>query len=87
MPASAVQNGPELWADPQLAHLGHFVTLPHPEGGETVVEGVRAHLSRTPGCVARTAPTFGRDIQEILGGILGYDDERMAELVIQGVLE
>ena len=87
VPASVVQNSPELAADPQLAHLGHFVTLPHPAGGETVIEGVRAHLSRTPGRVTGTAPTFGRDIQEVLGGMLGYDDERMAELVIQGALE
>ena len=33
IPAAMVQNSPELLIDPQLAHLGHFVTLPHHEGG------------------------------------------------------
>src|SRR5690606_40617091 len=37
VPASVVQNSRELVRDPQLAHLGHFITLPHPAGGETVV--------------------------------------------------
>jgi crotonobetainyl-CoA:carnitine CoA-transferase CaiB-like acyl-CoA transferase len=87
VPASAVQNSPELSVDPQLEHLQHFVTLPHDEAGQTVVEGVRAHLSRTPGSVRGTAPTFSRDLQHVLCGILGYDDERLGQLLIDEVLQ
>ncbi len=87
VPASAVQNSPELAADPQLRHLEHFVTLLHDEAGETVVEGVRAHLSRTPGRVRGPAPTFSRDLQEVLCGMLGYDDERVGQLLVAGVLQ
>lgn len=87
VPASAVQNSAELSADPQLAYLRHFVTLPHDEAGETVVEGVRAHLSRTPGRVRGTAPTFSRDLQEVLCGMLGYDDERFGQLLVDEVLQ
>lgn len=87
VPASAVQNSPELAADPQLGHRQHFVTLPHDETGETVVEGVRVHLSRTPGRVRGAAPTFSRDLQHVLGGILGYDDERIGQLLIDEVLQ
>ena len=87
VPAAGVQNSPELTRDSQLKHLGHFVSLPHAEAGETVVEGMRAHLSRTPGEVRGTAPTFARDTQEILFDILGYDDDRFGELLVAGVLE
>src|SRR6185312_5560246 len=38
VPAHSVQNSGECAADPQLAHLGHFVELPHTEHGTIVVE-------------------------------------------------
>jgi benzylsuccinate CoA-transferase BbsF subunit len=87
VPASAVQNSPECVGDPQLRHRGHFVELPHPTKGRTVVEGPRFRLSRTPGRVEGPAPTFGLDGQWVLSELLGYDDERIAELVIAGALE
>ena len=87
IPASAVQNSPELVIDPQLLHRGHFVELKHPEGGTTVVEGSRIQLSRTPACVGGPAPTFGCDNETVLKDILGYDDEKIAEIIIAGALE
>jgi crotonobetainyl-CoA:carnitine CoA-transferase CaiB-like acyl-CoA transferase len=87
VPAAAVQNSRELSADVQLAHLGHFVALPHEGAGETVVEGTRVHLSRTPGQPRGEAPTFSRHLQDVLQGILGYDDELLAQLLIDGVLQ
>jgi crotonobetainyl-CoA:carnitine CoA-transferase CaiB-like acyl-CoA transferase len=88
VPAHAVQNSPELVADPQLRARGAFVELENPAcGTPTVVEGARVLLSRTPARVAGTAPTFGRDNELVLKEILGYDDDRIAELVIAGALE
>jgi|TARA_B100000315_G_scaffold259141_2_gene313819 crotonobetainyl-CoA:carnitine CoA-transferase CaiB-like acyl-CoA transferase len=87
VPASVVQNSPELVCDPQLLHLGHFITLPHQEGGETVIESSRIHLSRSPVSVDASAPTFNRDMMYVLSEVLGYDDERMGELLVAGVLE
>jgi crotonobetainyl-CoA:carnitine CoA-transferase CaiB-like acyl-CoA transferase len=87
VPASMVQNSPDLFTDPQLAHLGHFVRLPHHEGGHTTIEGSRIHLSRTPAVMDTTAPTFGRDIMYVLNEVLGYDDERLSALLVAGALE
>jgi crotonobetainyl-CoA:carnitine CoA-transferase CaiB-like acyl-CoA transferase len=87
VPAAAVQNSPELSADPQLEHLNHFVALAHDGAGETVVEGTRVHLSRTPGRTQGAAPSFSRDLQGVLQGILGYDDERLGQLLIDEVLQ
>jgi crotonobetainyl-CoA:carnitine CoA-transferase CaiB-like acyl-CoA transferase len=86
--AHVVQNSPELVADPQLLHRGHFLSLPHEQAGvPTVIESARFRLSRTPACVDASAPTFGRDSEHVLRTILGYDDERIAELAIAGALE
>jgi crotonobetainyl-CoA:carnitine CoA-transferase CaiB-like acyl-CoA transferase len=87
VPASAVQNSPECVRDPQLRHRGHFIPLPHPAKGRTVVEGSRFRLSRTPARIEGPAPAFGLDNQWVLSELLGYDEQRIAELVIAGALE
>ncbi len=87
VPAGAVQNSPELCEDEQLALRGHFVELPHPTQGKTVVEGTRFILSRSPVGPRGAAPTFGADNDWVLGEVLGYDDDKIAEIVIAGALE
>lgn len=87
VPAHVVQNSPELSADPQLAHRGHFVELPHEIHGTTTVEGSRFKLSRTPAKTERPGPTFGQHNQYVLKTILGYSPDRIAELAAVGVLE
>ena len=87
VPASVVQNSPELINDPQLKHLNHFLELPHHEGGNTVIEGPRIHLSRS-GCSQDTsAPTFNRDMMYVLNEVLSYDHEKIGELLVAGILE
>ena len=87
VPASMVLNSPELLADAQLRHRGHFVNLPHHEASATVIESSRFHLSRSPTSVDTSAPTFNRDMMEVLTEVLGYDDERIGELLVAGVFE
>jgi crotonobetainyl-CoA:carnitine CoA-transferase CaiB-like acyl-CoA transferase len=87
VPASVVQTSADLVRDPQLLHRGHFVRTAHPELGETVVEGSRFRLSRTPARITGVAPTYGCDNEYVLRTILGYDDERITTLVAAGVLE
>ena len=84
--AHQVQNSAACLADPQLAHRGHYVTLEHPLLGEVTIEGPRFHLSRTPGRTATPSPTYGQHAERVLSTILGYDEERIAELVIAGAL-
>lgn len=87
IPASVVMTSPELVADPQLLHRGHFLRLAHPQYGTTPIEGSRFTLSRTPAHVEGSAPTFGRDNDWVLRTVLGYDDARIAALAADGVLE
>lgn len=87
IPAAMVQTSPDLVADPQLEHHGHFLRLPHQEGGHTVIESTRIHLSRSQPMVDSSAPTFNRDMMFALNEVLGYSDERIGELLISGALE
>ena len=44
-------------------------------------------MSRSAPCIDTSAPTFNRNLMDVLVGILGYDDERIGELLVAGVLE
>jgi crotonobetainyl-CoA:carnitine CoA-transferase CaiB-like acyl-CoA transferase len=87
IPAHAVLVSGDLVDDPQLQHRGHFVHLPHPLHGETVVEASRFRMSGTPPVTELCAPTIGRDSKLVLRDILGYGDERIATLTALGALE
>ena len=84
--AHTVQNTYDSYKDPQLAHRGHFVKVPHPVLGSTYVENSRFKLSRTPARVERAAPTLGQHNDYVLEKILGYSEERISELVVEGAL-
>ncbi|MGF1599392.1 MAG: CaiB/BaiF CoA transferase family protein [Acidimicrobiales bacterium] len=84
--AHPVVDGPACLADPQLAHAGHFVRLAHPLR-ESLIENTRFRLSRTPSRLDRPAPLLGEHTWEVLTGILGYDEARVAELAAAEVLE
>ncbi|MFN0026600.1 MAG: CaiB/BaiF CoA transferase family protein [Acidimicrobiales bacterium] len=84
--AHQVQNTVEAFNDPQLAHRGHFVQVPHGAMGKTWVEGSRYRLSRTPAVVG-APPTLGQHNWEVLTEVLGYDDDRAADLAAAGAFE
>jgi len=85
VPAYGVQNSSEIVADLQFQHRGHFVELEHPTLGHFTVEGPRAHLSRTPAAVRRSAPTLGQDNTYVFEKILGYSEDRITELAVAGL--
>jgi len=85
--AHRVADSADMVGDPQLIALGHFVRMPHPLGGDCVIEASRFRLSETPARYARPAPHFGRDTHKVLMGILGYDEERVAALDAAGALK
>ncbi len=87
VPSHAVQNSADCAADPQLQHRRHFVPLQHPTQGQSVVEGARIVLSRTPAQAPTVAPTMGADNDPVLRELLGYSDERIVELVASGALQ
>ncbi|MDH3678541.1 MAG: CoA transferase [Acidimicrobiia bacterium] len=85
--AHRVQSSDALAADPQLAHRDHFVEVEHADHGSIYVEGSRFSLSRTPAQITQGGPTLGQHTFDVLMGILGYDEDRIAEIAVAGVLE
>ncbi|MGI9595274.1 MAG: CoA transferase, partial [Acidimicrobiales bacterium] len=87
VPAHHVQNSPEIVADPQLIHRDHFHEVPHDIYGHTWAEQYGFRLSRSEGTPRRAGPMWGEHNFDVLSEILGYDGDKIAELVIAGVLE
>lgn len=85
--ATAVESSSDLSDDEQLRRRGLLVDVEHDVHGTIPVEGSRLRLSDTPAAIERAAPTFGRDNHFVLHELLGYSEERIAELVAAGALE
>jgi benzylsuccinate CoA-transferase BbsF subunit len=85
--ASTVESSGDLSEDEQLRVRGLLVEVEHEVHGTIPVEGSRIRLSETRAQIERSAPTFGRDNHFVLRELLGYGEERIAELVAAGALE
>ena len=86
VPAHRVNDAADLMADPQIVDREHFLSVPHAKHGHTFVENSNFDLSRTPGRPLWGGPMFGEHNMEVLEGILGYDADKIANLVIVGAL-
>lgn len=66
VPAGPIYKLDEVFADPQVQHLGIAVPLQHPKRGDIRVVGEPITLSRTPASVVSTLPEAGEHTVEIL---------------------
>ena len=81
-----MQNSPELTADPQLAHRGHWLQVEHTQHGPTWVEAPRFGLSRTPIGPKRGSPMLGEHTFEVLTELLNLDSASLTRLRAEGVI-
>ncbi|WP_076263520.1 CaiB/BaiF CoA transferase family protein [Intrasporangium flavum] len=75
----------EALADEQTAANGMVVEMEHPHGGTMRVLDAPIRLSGTPNAARRPAPMLGEHNAEVLRE-LGYDEERVAALLADGVI-
>jgi crotonobetainyl-CoA:carnitine CoA-transferase CaiB-like acyl-CoA transferase len=66
VPAGPIYKLDEVFADPQVQHLGIAAPLHHPTRGDIRVVGQPVTLSRTPARVVSTLPELGAHTDEIL---------------------
>lgn len=85
--AGVVQDGEDLQTrDPHLKERGYYVYLNHPEAGRIAHDGLTFTLSKTPGEVRR-APLLGEHNEYVYKEILGFSEEEINELTVEGVID
>ena len=87
--AGMAATGRDLLFDPHLRARGFFDIVYHdPETGLPPLpySGAPWRFSQTPGAAPSPAPTLGRDNHRVLGGILGWPEQRIAALQQSGVI-
>jgi len=88
--AAGVPCGPiyavdQVFADPQVKHLGAAADVSHPRLGKFKIVNQAARLSRTPATIKAPTPDVGQQTDEILGE-LGFDAKEISRLRSQGVV-
>jgi len=85
VPCGPINTIDQVFADPQIRHLGMAQPVRSHERGHTELVGQPVGLSRTPSRIRMPPPLMGEHTDEILAG-LGYDDARIAALRDAGVI-
>ncbi len=86
VPAEPVQSMADIFTDPLFRVRENIVEIGDPELGSVKMPGVTPKLSLTPGRVTSSAPQLGAHTDEVLGGLLGYSEERLDSLRRSGVI-
>jgi crotonobetainyl-CoA:carnitine CoA-transferase CaiB-like acyl-CoA transferase len=74
-----VRSTPEVAQDPHVWEREMLVKMDDPVAGEMYLPGLTIKFSKTPGKLG-PVPTPGQHTDEILGGLLGYDAEKIEAL-------
>jgi crotonobetainyl-CoA:carnitine CoA-transferase CaiB-like acyl-CoA transferase len=86
VPCGPVYSIDEIFADPQYEARGNIRIVEDSRAGRVAVPAPVPRLAATPGGIDRLGPALGAHTREVLGGMLGLSDERIAELRAKGVV-
>ncbi|HEY4266539.1 MAG TPA: CoA transferase [Micropepsaceae bacterium] len=69
VPSAAINTLDQVFADPQVKHLGLIREVPHPKLGHVSLVGGGVNLSETPPEIRSAAPDLGQHNEEVLARI------------------
>jgi formyl-CoA transferase len=85
VPCGPIYAMDQVFADPQVKHLGVAQAVEHPELGRIELVGQASRLSRTPAKLETATAALGEHTDAVLGE-LGYDAGQIAGLRERGVV-
>jgi benzylsuccinate CoA-transferase BbsF subunit len=83
--AGVVQNGRDMFEDPQLLARNHYRTVMHPEAGKTRYDGPPFNLSECP-MEVRSAPLLGEHNDYVFRDLLGLTDDEISTGYAEGFI-
>ena len=86
VPAGAVETAEDLFNDPQLKHRQQFRVLDHPVIGPYSCQAPAYKLSETPCEIDRPAPCLGEHNETVYKEILGFSDDEIADMLVEGLI-
>ncbi len=86
VPCGAVQTAEDLFDDPQLKEREHFRFLQHKVIGRQAYNAPAYRLSKTPNDIRKAGPCLGEDNEYVYQQILGYSDDEVADMLVEGVI-
>ena len=86
VPCGPILRVDEVFADPQVRHLGIATPVTHPKLGEIRVIGQAAKLSRTPARVEWTLPPAGANNADVLRDWLDMDAAQIEAMRASGAI-
>lgn len=85
IPCGPIYTIDEVFADPQVRHLGLAQTVAHPEMGEIALVGQPIIMSRSQSRIETPTPAKGQHTAEVLAE-LGFDHDAIAAFAADGVV-
>jgi len=86
VPAGMVYKAEDLFNDPQLKHREHFVYLEHQAIGRHAYHSEAIRFSKTPQRLWKAAPCLGEDNEYVYKEFLGFSDDDISDLIVEGVI-
>ncbi len=86
MPCTKLPTFEEVCNDPQLISRNMIIEVDQAVSGKVKTPGSLFKLSKTPGNINYPSPILGENNQEILSEMLGYSQEEITQLSLEGVI-
>jgi len=87
VPCGVAQTGADVTADPHLVERGFIVGVDNERIGRVVLPNFPLRFANARMTRRWQFPVLGRDTEAVLRDVVGYSDEKIAALFVNGVLE